>query len=150
MKCKAYFSFEGVRFDHGKDTPRSRQKLETNSQITRYDWSSLTNRDICNKYTVTVKNQSDTLQEISKRHTLNDEYENILNAHIEAATECIPIKPKAKWKVPRWLPEVRNKQDNFKKLLAQLKEPQNANAHKLRKDRKKQTNSCQTVREMKE
>ena len=42
----------------------------------------------------------DTLQEISKKPSLNDEYENSVAAQSEAATECIPTKPRAKCKVP--------------------------------------------------
>ena len=64
--------------------------------MTQYDWPSLTNRDICNKYMVTVRNKFDSLQEISETYTPNDEYENFITAHVEAAAECIPIKPKAK------------------------------------------------------
>ena len=40
--------------------------------------SSLTNRDIRNQYTVTVRDKYDTLQETSETHTLNDKKENLL------------------------------------------------------------------------
>ena len=46
-----------------------------------------------NKHTVTVRNKFDTLQEISETLTPNDEYENFVNANMEAAVECIPTKP---------------------------------------------------------
>ena len=42
------------------------------------------------------KKQIDILQETSKTHTPNDEYENFFTAHIEAAAECIITKPTAK------------------------------------------------------
>ena len=45
---------------------------------------------------VTVRNKFDTLQEISEKHTLNDEYENFITAHMETAAKCIPTKPRAK------------------------------------------------------
>ena len=44
-------------------------------------------------------NKFDALQETSKKHTLNEEYENIVTAHIQAAVECIPTKLKAKCRV---------------------------------------------------
>ena len=48
---------------------------------------------------VTVRKKFDSLQETSQRHTLNDKYYNFVNSYIEAA-ENIPIKPKAKCKIP--------------------------------------------------
>ena len=72
-----------------------RNKIET-VKSTSYGWSSLTNRNINNKYTVTVRNKFDTLQKKSKTHTLSDKYENFVTAHMEATAECIPSKPRAK------------------------------------------------------
>ena len=60
------------------------------AKTTHYDWSLLNNWDISDKYTITLRNKFDTLQEISE--TLNDKYENFINAHTEAAAECIPTK----------------------------------------------------------
>ena len=42
----------------------------------------------------------DALQEISETLTPTDEYENIVNAHMEAAIECIPTRLSAKHYVP--------------------------------------------------
>ena len=72
-----------------------------------YDLSSLTTRDISNKYTVTVRNKFDTyqeiwfdtLQKISETHTPYDEYENFLTDKMEAAAEYIPTKPNVKFYV---------------------------------------------------
>ena len=55
----------------------------------------LNNKDISNKYTITVRKKFDTLQEITETLTPKDEYENF-NVHMRAAAECIPTKPKAK------------------------------------------------------
>ena len=41
----------------------------------------------------------DALQKI-ETHTPNDEYENFVNANLEAAAERIPTKQKAKPRVP--------------------------------------------------
>ena len=57
-----------------------------------YGWSRFNNRDIRDKYTL-------TLQEISETPILNDEYENFVHDHLEEAAECIPTKEKSKTKV---------------------------------------------------
>ena len=49
---------------------------------------------------LSVRNKIDTLQEKSKKYTLNKEYENFITAFIEAAAESIPTKPKTKYRVP--------------------------------------------------
>ena len=49
---------------------------------------------------VTVRNKFDTLQEIFETHNPNDEYENFINALMEAAAECISTKPRAESRVP--------------------------------------------------
>ena len=59
----------------------------------------LNNRDISNKYTITLRNKFDALQEILETLTLNDEYKNFVKAHMEAAAECIPTKLRAKHRV---------------------------------------------------
>ena len=60
----------------------------------------LTNRDISDKYTITLRNKCNALQEISETLTPNDEYENFIKAHTEAAAECIPTKLRARHRVP--------------------------------------------------
>ena len=65
------------------------------------DWSMLKIRDIRDEYTPTLRNKFGALQEISETPTLNDEYENFVNAHLEAATEYIPTKQGAKHRVTK-------------------------------------------------
>ena len=65
-----------------------------------YDWPQLNNRDICDKYTITLRKKFDELQEISETPTPNDEYEKLFNVYIEAAAECIPTKLIIKLRVP--------------------------------------------------
>ena len=48
---------------------------------------------------LTVRNKLDTLQIISERHNQIDEYENVVTAHREAASEFIPTKPRNKSRV---------------------------------------------------
>ena len=45
---------------------------------------------------LTLTNKFDAPQEKTETHTLNDEYENFVNAHLEAAAECIPTKRRGK------------------------------------------------------
>ena len=52
--------------------------------------------DIKDKYTLTLRNKFNALQEISETPTLNDEYENFLNAQLEAVAEFIPTKQRVK------------------------------------------------------
>ena len=81
--------------------PSLRRNKKQIVKTTYYNWSSLTNRDISNKYTVTVRNKFDALQEISETYTPNDKYKNFITAHPKAAAaECISTKPRAKCRVP--------------------------------------------------
>ena len=58
-------------------------------------------RDINHKYIITVRNKVDTLQETSERHNSKNKYENFVTVHMKAAAaECIPIKPRAKSRIP--------------------------------------------------
>ena len=93
--CETYSSFEGVSTDQrivtAKIVSLHRNMMRT-TKTTHYDWPLLNNRDISNKYTVTLRNKFDALQEISETLIPNDEYENFVNAHMEAAAECILAK----------------------------------------------------------
>ena len=48
--------------------------------------------EIQDKYVLELRNRFETLQERTKKSTPNDEYENFVNAHLEAAEKCIPTK----------------------------------------------------------
>ena len=99
LNCEAYSSFEGVSSDHRIVTAKIRLSLQSNAAKTTtvyYDWSLFNNRD-----TLTQRNKFNALQEIPETPTLNDKYENIVNAHLEAAAECLPTKKRAKPRVPQ-------------------------------------------------
>ena len=67
----------------------------------------------------------------TETHTPNDEYENFINAHLEAAAECIPNKQRAKSRVP-WETAVRKKRADVKTASkCNRKNPTNTNALKL-------------------
>ena len=86
MNWEAYSSFEDVSSDH---------RIVTITTTVHYDWPLLNNKVISHKYTLTLRNKFDALQEISESPTANDEYENFVNAHLEAAAECMPTKQRA-------------------------------------------------------
>ena len=104
LNCVEYLAFEGVSSNHRIFAAKIRLSLRRNktqtAKTTRYSLSSLNNRDINNKYMVSLRNKFDTLQEISETLTPNNEYENFFNAYMEAATECILTKPRAKGRFP--------------------------------------------------
>ena len=104
MNFEAYSSFEGGSFDHqivmGKICLSLRRNAAWTTTTAQYDWSQLNNSDISDKYTLTLRNKFNALQEISETPTTNDNYENFINALMEAAAECIPTKLKAKHRVP--------------------------------------------------
>ena len=65
--------------------------------IKHYDWALLNNRDIKDKYLVELRNRFKTQQDLMEKRTPNDEYENFVNAHLEAAAKYIPTKLKTKY-----------------------------------------------------
>ena len=90
MNCEAYSSFEGVSSDHRIVTAkvrlslRKKKKNATRTATTKhYDWALLNNRDIRDKYALELRNRFETLQEKTEKDTLNDEYENFVEAHVE-------------------------------------------------------------------
>ena len=132
MNCEAYSSFEGVSTDHRIVTAKIRLSLWKNAKRTattkHYDWALLNNRDIRDKYVLELRNRFETLQEKTEKSTLNDEYENFVNAHLEAAAKYIPRKLKTKYRVPWETLAVREKRasKNYRK------NPTNTNALKLK------------------
>ena len=60
-------------------------------------------------YVLELRNRFETLQEKTEKSTPNDEYENFVNAHLEAAAKYIPTKIKTKYRVPWETLAVREK-----------------------------------------
>ena len=118
MNCEAYSSFEGVSSDHRRVTVKIRLSLRKNATqtatIKHYDWALLNNRDIRDKYVLKLRNTFEALQEKIEKFTPNDEYEIFVNAHLEAAANCILIKPRTKYRVPWETLAVREKCANVK------------------------------------
>ena len=138
LNCEAYSSFEGMSSDHWTITAKihlSQRRNRVQTTTTAHcDWSLLNNKEIGDKYTIMQKNQFDTLQEISETSTPNDEYENFVNAYIEAIAERILTKLRTRQRVPCKTLAVKKKRDNVKAAsLCKRRNPNNANAQKLKK-----------------
>ena len=82
-------------------------------------------------------NKFDALQEMSETLTSNEEYENFVKAHMEAAAaaaECIPTNLSAKYKTSWETFTVKKKRDNVKTAsLCNKTNPTNANTKELKK-----------------
>ena len=136
--AKAYSSFEGVSTDHRIVTAKVRLSLRKNATrkatTKHYDWALLNNRDIRDKYALELRNRFGALQEKTEKGTPNDEYENFVEAHLEAASKCILTKPRTKYRVPWETLAVREKRALVKTASKRYrKNPTNANARKLEK-----------------
>ena len=135
MNCEAYSTFEGVSSDHRIVTAKIRLSLRKNATRTvttrRYDWALLNDRDIKDKYALELRKRFETLKEKTEKVTPNDEYENFVEAHLEAASKCIPTKPTTKYRVPWEASEVREKRALVKTASKSYrKNPTNTNARK--------------------
>ena len=80
-----------------------------------------------------MRNRFETLQEKTEKSTPNDEYENFVNAHLEAAAKYIPTKIKTKYRVPWETLAVTEKRALVKTASKNYrKNPTNTNALKLK------------------
>ena len=123
-------SFEGMSSDHRIVTAKIRLSLRKNASRTattkHYDWAFLNNRDIRDKYILELRNRFETLQEKEEKNTPNDEYENFVNAHLEA--------PRTKYRAPWETGEVLEKRALVKTASKSYrKNPTIANARILKK-----------------
>ena len=135
INCEAYSTFEGVSSDHRIVMAKIRLSLRNNATRTvttrRYDWALLNNRDIRDKYALELRNRFETLQEKAEKGTPNDEYENFVEAHLEAASKYIPTKPRTKYRVPWETLAVREKRALVKTASKSYrKNPTKTNARK--------------------
>ena len=94
-------------------------------------WPCLIIRD---RYAFALRNKYDALHEKTETHTSNEEYENFVNAHLEAAAEFIPTKQRTKSRVPWETLAAREKRADVKTASkCNRKNPTNTNALKLKK-----------------
>ena len=81
-----------------------------------------------------MRNRFEPLQEKTEKGTPNDEYEKFVNAHLEAAANCIPTKPRTKYRITLETVAVREKRADVKTASkCYWKNPTNTNALKLKK-----------------
>ena len=138
MNCEAYSSFESVSSDHRIVTAKIRLSLRKNATRTtitiHYDWALLNNKDIRDEYVIALRKKFDALQEKTETHTPNDEHENCVNAHLEAATKYILTKYRTKPRVTWATLAVREKRADMKTASkCKRKKPTNTIALKLKK-----------------
>ena len=115
--------------------------MDRTTTTVHYDWFLIKNRDIRDKYMLTLRNKFDALQEILETPSPNDEYENFVNAHLEAAAKCTQTKQRAEPRV-QWVTLA------VQKKLADLKIPSlhnrrnqtNINTQKIKKTQNEITN----------
>ena len=135
MNCETYSSFEGVS-DHRIVTAKvwlSLRKNATRTATTKhYDWALLNNRVIRDKCALELRNRFETLQEKTEKGTPNDEYDNFVEAHLEAASKFIPTKPRTKYSVPWETSAVREKRALVKTASKSYRKT-STNARKLEK-----------------
>ena len=81
-----------------------------------------------------LRNRFVALQEKTEKRTPNDKYENFVNTHLEAAANCIPTKPRTKYRVPWETLAVREKCADVKTASkCNRKNQMDTNALKLKK-----------------
>ena len=137
MNCEAYSSFVGVSSDHRIVTAKIRLSLRKNATRTtttiHYEWALLNKKYTRDKYVIALRNKFDALQEKTETRTPNDEYENFVKAHLEAAAKYIPTKHITKSRVPWETLAVREKRTDVKTASkCNRKSPTSANALKLK------------------
>ena len=140
MCWEAYSSFGCVSSDHRILTAKIRLSLRKNATRTvttkHYDWAFLNNRDR-DKYELELRNRFEAQQETTEKATPNHEYENFVNAYLEAAVNFIPTKPRTKYRIPWKTFSVREKRADVKTASkCYRKNPTNTNALKLKKRHK--------------
>ena len=116
-----------------KDTTKPTKNATRTATTKHYDWALINNRGIRDKYVLELRNRFETFQEKIEIRTPNDEYENFVSAHLEAAVKCIPTKPRTKYRVPWETLAVREKRAHVKTATKNYrKDPTNTNAIKLK------------------
>ena len=133
--CEAYNTFEGVSSDHRIVTMETNLSLRISknksSKSPPFEWSHLKDPDIKQKYTITLKNRFEALQEKEENPTNNTSYTHFVIAHKEAAEQNIPKKEKIKKKAPWENEEILEKRKIVKDLgKIKRKNPTRLNARR--------------------
>ena len=136
--------YESVSSGHRIVTTKIGLNLRRNMARTttvHYDWFLLNNRDIRDKYTFTLRKKFDALQEISETPPPNDENDNLVNVHLEAAAECLPTQQRAKPRIRRETLAVWKKHADIRIASLRIwRNSTNINTQKLKKAQKELAN----------
>ena len=103
LDCEAYNTMISVGSDHRPCTAKLRLSLRA-SKVSKtkkipYDWSKLrTENDVQSRYSIEVKNRFAVLEK-EEDTTADTMYNNIIQAHQEAAEMHVPLKPRKKKRV---------------------------------------------------
>ena len=138
LNCVTFSTFEGVSSDHRIVTAKIRLRLRRNAAETAT--TVLNGRDIRDKYTLILRNKFHAFQDSSETLIPNEEYENFVNAHWEAAAECILTKQKVKPRVSRETAVRKKRADVKTAFICNRRNPTNINAKKFKKTQHKLTN----------
>ena len=99
-----------------------------------YDWALVNSWYIWDKYVLALRNKFGALQEKTEILTPNYEYENFVNAHLEATAKCTPTKLWNKSRVTWETLAVREKRADVKNASkCNRKNPTSTNVLKVKK-----------------
>ena len=79
---------------HGKNTAKPTKKRQTNTDHQALSLGPFEQQRYKRKICIRIKKQIRNTTKEDGKSTPNDEYENFVNAHFEAAAKCIPTKLK--------------------------------------------------------
>ena len=113
---------------HGENTAKPTKKRQTNSDHQTLWLGPFEQQRYKRWIRIRIKKQiRNTTRKDGKKSTPNDEYENFVNAHLEAAAKCISTKLKTKYRAVREKRAlVKTASKNYRK------KPKNTNALKLK------------------
>ena len=97
--CEADNTFSSMGSDHRIINAKVKISLRTCKAPVRkpnYDWSMLRDGNICNLYTISVRNRYEALCQDGE--SITETYEHLIESNEEAAKEHLPVKKKSKKK----------------------------------------------------
>ena len=121
LNCEPFNSFATVSSDHRIVTATVRLSLRANKPKTsrnpRYDWSVLRDNGVANQFQISLSNRFSALQDGNTENSANSLYNNFEQACAHAAEEVIPLKPKARHRIPWETEDIMKKRDDLKSAV---------------------------------
>ena len=143
--CEAYNSFSSVISDHRIVSGHIRLSLRANNRKLNtsppYLWKSLVHdRNVRDRYTIQVRNRFDILETENIVDDPNTTYENFIKAHQEAASSCVPLKPKKRKRVPWESQAIQDQREKIRSSAARKNDkPTPQNVTKFNREKQKMT-----------